>query len=309
MLQTDSNNQIPPPASLPLYNPGEHVQIEHLSYEVCQFIEGGMGFVYLLESLTATSSFAFPKYLAAKMFKAEIPLKHIVSELNIWLDLHHKNILPLLPISTIDYQTAALSPWRRNGSLHDLVAGSGNLPPAHVKRILSDTVSALEYAWKEKRVLHLDIKPQNLLLSDMPWKDVQVADWGIAKIASRTEIDKANAASPDQVHLASNLAGTIPYMSPERFLPNQNPGIEADMFSLGMLAIQCLTGVLPFLTGKTPLTHQILSGLYLEHLPALIRNLPNDWQGFIQKCLQYESDRRFRSYAAMHRAIKHLREG
>lgn len=295
-------------ASLPAYQLGDRVQIEYLTYEVRQAREGGMGVVYLLESLASTHSPAFPKHLAAKMFKAEIPVEQIVNELNIWLDLHHKNILPLQSIDTIDYQTAALSPWRLNGSLHDLLAGHENLPPAHVKRILTDTVSALDYAWDKKHVLHLDIKPQNLLLSSVPWKDVEVADWGIAKVASQTEITRAGAAPPHQVHLASSFAGTLPYMSPERFLANRDPGIEADVFSLGMLAVECLTGALPFRAELMPLTHQILSGSYLEQLPVLTRSLSEDWRDFIQKCLQYDSGRRFTSYAAMQNAIQHLGE-
>ncbi len=295
-------------ASMPDYQPGDRVQIEYLSYEVRQAREGGMGVVYLLESLTSAHSPAFPKHLAAKMFKAEIPLKQVVNELNIWLDLHHKNILPLLSIDTIDYQTAALSPWRLNGSLHDLLAERGNLSPAHVKRILAGAVSALEYAWDKKHILHLDIKPQNLLLSSAPWKDVEVADWGIAKVASQTEIMRAGAALPHQVHLASSFAGTLPYMSPERFLDNRDPGIEADIFSLGMVAVECLTGALPFRAEHIPLTHQILSGAYLKQLPVLTHSLSENWQDFIQKCLHYDSNRRFMSYAAMQKAIQRLGE-
>lgn len=85
-------------ATLLAYQPGDRMQIEYRTYEVRQAREGGMGVVYLLENLASAHSPAFPKHLAAKMFKAEIPLKQIVNELNIWLDLRHKNILLIGPV-------------------------------------------------------------------------------------------------------------------------------------------------------------------------------------------------------------------
>jgi len=258
-----------------------------------------MGVVYLLDSDTAT-----PRAIAAKTFRPEFPLSEIVSELNIWLDLSHPNILRLESITVLDFDTAAVSPWRRRGSLHEQLVTKRTLDHSEVKQILADATAALQYAWETKHIVHLDIKPQNMLRSDVPWKVIEISDWGLARISSETELQRAKI-STKSVHLASTFAGTVPYMSPERFITGIPSTVQADIFSLGIIAIECLTGTLPF-THETNLIEQILSGVYVQRSTQAIERFSGRWRQFLSRCLAFDQRQRFDNYPEMQHALGRL---
>lgn len=134
------------PPLVPTYAPGERVQIDEYEYLVREVHEGGMGIVFLLQSQEPTYALSHPQFMAAKLFKPEVPAALLTSELEIWLSLFHPNILQLLRIGMIDYQTAAFAQWRQKGSLHTLLSSTGRLSTKKVKSVLFDCISALDYA-------------------------------------------------------------------------------------------------------------------------------------------------------------------
>jgi serine/threonine protein kinase len=69
------------------------------------------------------------------------------------------------------------------GTLDDELESVGSLPEADVIGILTQATDALAYAWNKHKILHLDIKPSNILLKDAKLKTIQVADWGISRLA------------------------------------------------------------------------------------------------------------------------------
>ena len=258
-----------------------------------------MGIVYLLDSDSAT-----PMAIAAKTFRPEFPVAEIVRELNIWLDLSHPNILRLEFITVLEFETAAVSPWRHGGNLREHLVTKRTLNPSEVKRVLGDAVAALRYAWETKHIVHLDIKPQNMLMSGVPWKFIEVSDWGLARISSEVELRRAKM-TPESVHLASTFAGTVPYMAPERFIAGVPASVQADVFSLGVLALECLTGSLPF-THETNLIEQILSGAYILRSTHAVKGLNSRWRQFLSRCLAYDKNQRFDSYPEMQQALDRL---
>ncbi len=123
--------------------------------------------------------------------------------------------------------------------------GGRSLPLYHALRILSEIADALAYAHGEG-IIHRDVKPQNILLT----KDgrVKVSDFGLARVLE----------CPANLTRANESVGTPLYMSPEQFT-GSDVGIYSDIYSLGILGYEALTGAHPFL-------EEVYLTLALRHL-------------------------------------------
>jgi hypothetical protein len=115
--------------------------------------------------------------------------------------------------------------------LSDLLKKRGKLAPADIRRLLADTASALGYAHRNG-VVHRDIKPDNIMFDE--GGRAVVTDFGIAKAGTGTRLTGTGMA-----------IGTPYYMSPEQVRAQALDG-RSDIYSLGIVAYQCLTGMVPF---------------------------------------------------------------
>ena len=118
------------------------------------------------------------------------------------------------------------------GSLEDLIVERGPLDPAQAALLASQVAEALGAA-HERGIVHRDVKPQNVLMGEAG--EAKVADFGIALAASRTP-------STSETDL---LFGTPDYMSPEQAM-GKRMGPQSDLYSLGVVLYEMLTGVVPF---------------------------------------------------------------
>src|SRR5215207_4740073 len=119
------------------------------------------------------------------------------------------------------------------GTLKNLIAGRGRLEPAEAALLASQVADALRAA-HECGMVHRDIKPQNVLLDDAV--DAKVADFGIALAASTEPTSGTN-----------RVFGTPSYMSPEQAM-GEPVGPRSDLYSLGVVLYEMLTGAVPFET-------------------------------------------------------------
>jgi serine/threonine protein kinase len=118
------------------------------------------------------------------------------------------------------------------GSLNDLILRRGPLDPAEAARLAWQVAEALGEA-HERGIVHRDIKPQNVLLGETG--DAKVTDFGIALAASSTSTTSGT----------NRVFGTASYMSPEQAM-GQRVGPASDLYSLGVVLYEMLTGTLPF---------------------------------------------------------------
>jgi serine/threonine-protein kinase len=121
------------------------------------------------------------------------------------------------------------------GTLKDRIRSTGPLPPREAARVALQVAEALGAA-HEAGIVHRDVKPENVLLTEAG--DVKVGDFGIARATEATAMTHT-----------SMILGTAPYLSPEQ-ARGEPVGPSSDLYSLGVVLYESLTGLTPFGTGE-----------------------------------------------------------
>lgn len=251
----------------------------YYQYTVDAIRQGGMGTVLLLSRAQGPAldplantiygnpgiqeRFRYPyrERIAAKTVTRPDQMNAFERECRIWLELDHPGIVPLLKISQSNGSTFALMP-RYVGSLRDRL--NMQRCPVHGSPLLAlvDVVNALDSVYRQHSVVHQDIKPENILMDQSERKLVlRIADWGIANLQARRIQNVGGLASELSISTMGGF-GTLPYMAPERFC-SYISDIRADIFSLGIILCEILTGSLPYRPNHSP-ARQILSGEYFH---------------------------------------------
>lgn len=162
-------------------------------------------------------------------------------EIRILEALRHRNIVPVLEASTDAITPYYLMPFVEGGSLRRRLDEARLLSYPETLRVLGDVAAAIDYAHSQN-VVHRDITPGNLLFQG---SQALVCDFGIAR---------AILAAADEPALTSSgiAVGTPAYMSPEQILEHDLVDGRTDIYALGCVAYEMLTGEPPF-TGATML--------------------------------------------------------
>ncbi len=192
---------------------------------------GGMATVYLALDLKHS------RRVALKVFRpdlaAAVGTDRFLREIQITASLNHPHILPLLDSGAADGTLYYVTPFVAGGSLRRLMGGEREVPLEAVLRILREVASALDYA-HHLGVVHRDIKPENILFNEGL---AVVGDFGIARAVS--------AAPRDHMTRTGVAVGTLGYMSPEQALGTGELDGRTDVFSLGCVVYEMVTGGTP----------------------------------------------------------------
>jgi len=155
-------------------------------------------------------------------------------EIEVVAQLNHPHILPLYDSGEVDGLLFYTMPLVSGETLRDRIARAGPLPLADVRRIVNDVAAALDYAHR-RSVVHRDVKPANILLDE---EHATVADFGIAHRAVNE--------SAEQLTVTGVVIGTPTYMSPEQSTGSREIDARTDVYALGVVVFEMLTGVPPF---------------------------------------------------------------
>lgn len=213
------------------------------NYDLIRPIDtGGMGEVYLAHQRSA-----FGRPVAIKIIRSDLvhdttARARFLREAEVSAHLKHEHILPLFEFGEDQGRLFLVTPYIDGGTLARRLQ-SGPLTLSEVRQLFVPLVQAIAYIHR-RGVVHRDLKPTNVLLDEQDGQIyVRLIDFGIATVQGR-------AASPP-LTTAGNEVGTIAYMAPERL-----NGIAApcnDIFSLGVILHQMLTGNLPLGDDLDPL--------------------------------------------------------
>jgi serine/threonine-protein kinase len=201
---------------------------------------GGMSRVFVAQE-AALGRRVVVKVLPQEMTGA-VSLDRFRREIQLAAQLQHPHIVPLLTAGETEGLPFFTMPYVRGESLRARLAKGGELPVADSIRILREVASALAYA-HENNVVHRDIKPENVLISG---GSAVVTDFGVAK--ALTASSGAGGSSLTSMGVA---LGTPAYMAPEQATADPNTDHRADIYALGVMAYELLTGSTPF-QGRSP---------------------------------------------------------
>ncbi len=198
--------------------------------------QGGMATVYLAHDVR------HDRRVAVKVLRPElaavIGAERFLSEIKTTANLQHPHILPLFDSGESDGFLFYVMPYVEGETVRDRINREKQLPVADAVRIATEVASALDYAHRHN-VIHRDIKPENILLHD---GRALVADFGIALAASR--------AGGTRMTETGMSLGTPHYMSPEQAMGEREITARSDVYALGCVLYEMLTGDPPF-TGST----------------------------------------------------------
>ncbi|MEP7325186.1 MAG: protein kinase [Gemmatimonadota bacterium] len=214
--------------------------------------QGGMATVYLAQDLR------HDRKVAVKVLRPElaavIGAERFLAEIKTTANLQHPHILALFDSGTVDGTVYYVMPFVEGESLRDRLTREKQLPVDDALRIAREAADALEYA-HQHGVIHRDIKPENILLHG---GHALVADFGIALAASKT--------GGSRMTETGMSLGTPHYMSPEQAMGERDLDARTDIYALGCVTYEMLTGDPPF----TASTAQGIVAKVMTEKPASI---------------------------------------
>jgi tetratricopeptide (TPR) repeat protein len=249
---------------------------------------GGMATVWLAHDLKHDRKVAI-KVLHPHL-AALVGADRFLKEIRTTANLQHPHILPLFDSGEADGLLFYVMPFVDGESLRHRLAREQQLSIADAVRITSEVASALDYAHRQG-VIHRDIKPENILLHD---GRALVADFGIA-------------IAPDigdtRLTETGMSIGTPQYMSPEQALGERELDARTDIYALGAMLYEMLTGTPPF-TGPSA---QAIVAKVISHKPVppsrLRKDVPRHVEDAVLVALQKEPANRFAAAADLQAAL------
>ena len=251
---------------------------------------GGMATVYVAEDVRHDRRVAL-KVLRPEL-AAVIGAERFLAEIKLTANLQHPHILPLFDSGEADGYLFYVMPFVEGETLRDRMNREKQLPVADAVRISTEVAAALDYAHRHG-VVHRDIKPENILLHD---GQALVADFGIALAAS-----KASGARMTETGMS---LGTPHYMSPEQAMGEREITARSDVYALGAVMYEMLTGDPPF-TGST--AQAVVARVVTESPRPLIpqrHTIPPQVEAAVLTALEKLPADRFASAAEFAEALK-----
>ena len=250
---------------------------------------GAMAQVYLAHDLSHTRRVAL-KVLHPEVAAAVGP-ERFLREIRLTAGLRHPHIVPLFDSGEAGGRPWYVMPLVEGGSLRDRLKREKQLPLGETIEIACDVLAALGYA-HGRGIIHRDVKPENIMLDR---GEAMLADFGIAQA-----ID-----AESQRLTATGLAiGTPAYMSPEQSAGERELDGRSDLYGLGCVLYEMLTGTPPF-TGPT--AQAVLARHALDPVPPLTtvrKTVPRSVEAVVLKALEKLPVDRFRTAADFAGALR-----
>ena len=251
-------------------------------YELLECVAaGGMGVVYKARQLTLNRIVAVKMILAGALANPE-DIQRFRAESEMAASLQHPGIVPIYEVGVHEGQHYFSMEFIDGQSLADLVRKEpcSAKQSAEYVRTAAETVQFAH----EQGTLHRDLKPSNMLLDQ--FGRLRITDFGLAKRRD---------AKSDLTHTGQTL-GTPAYMPPEQATGNQaNVGPRSDVYSLGAVLYELLTGRPPFRAESAIETLKQVESLVPASPRLLTPTVPRDLETICLKCLEKEPHRRYES--------------
>ncbi len=268
-----------------------------LHYKIVEKLgEGGMGEVYKAQD-TKLDRFVALKFLPSQMSASEDDKARFIQEAKAASAMNHPNVCTIYDIQENDGQLFIVMEYVEGKTLKDLVETHRNasLPTKQILEIGTQVADGLAAA-HEKGIVHRDIKPENIMIR----KDgiAQIMDFGLAKLRETSGVSRLTK--------AGTTMGTMGYMSPEQ-VQGLDVDHRSDIFSLGVVLYELLTGELPFKgVHETAIMYEIVN---VDPLPisTVKEGIEPELDRIILECLEKDKDERCQSAKELAKDLKKVK--
>jgi WD40 repeat protein len=254
-------------------------------YEIeAELGRGGMGVVYKARQLRPSRPVAIKMILAGSHASSQ-DLIRFLGEAEAIAKLQHPNIVQVYEVGQCDGKPYFSLEFCAGGSLAHKLNGTP-LPPREAAKLVETLAHAVEHA-HEAGIVHRDLKPANVLLGSADDTEPKITDFGLAKQAG------------SDLTASGAIMGTPSYMAPEQADGKKGIGPPADVYALGAILYECLTGRPPF-RAATPLD-TIMQVVSEEPVAPRQLNpqIPRDLEVITLKCLHKDAKKRYASASAL----------
>jgi serine/threonine-protein kinase len=259
---------------------------------------GGMGVVYRARDERLQRRVAIKVLPPELAFQNDIR-ERFTREAQTAARLSHPHIVPIHSVGEGEGLVYFVMGYVDGESVAARIRRRGKLPVEEARRIMKEAADALSAA-HALSIIHRDIKPDNILLEGTRGR-VMVTDFGIAKALSST--------SAATLTGAGVAIGTPAFMSPEQAAGEREIDGRSDVYSLGIVAYQMLTGELPF---NAPTVAGILMKQITEVAPSVSTrrpDVPEDLALAVSRCLEKDPENRWPSADALRRSLENRSAG
>jgi serine/threonine protein kinase len=259
---------------------------------------GGMGVVYSARDQQLKRRVAIKLLPPELAFRQEIK-KRFIREAQTAARLSHPHIVPIHTVGEKNELVYFVMGFVDGESLAQRLRRRGRLPVEEARRIIKETADALGLA-HAAGIIHRDIKPDNILLEGTR-RRVMVTDFGIAKALS-----EAGAGTLTGTGVA---LGTPTYMSPEQAAGESDVDARSDLYALGIVAFEMLSGKPPF---RAPTVAGLLMKQITEPPPDLMSlrsEIPEELASTVMRLLEKDPEGRWPTADALRRALESRTSG
>jgi serine/threonine-protein kinase len=268
-------------------------------YQILRKIgEGGMGVVFAARHVVIERPLAV-KVLRREVMRDSSIIKRFVQEAKAASRTGHPNIVDVTDFGTTSNGlTYQVMEFLEGPTLAAVIARSAPLSADRAVRIATQIARALGSA-HEKRIIHRDIKPDNIFLLERGGRSdfVKIVDFGIAKMTAVT----GTPTDAPRLTKAGSVFGTPEYMSPEQAAGRDDIDRRADIYALGIITYEMLTGHVP-LRGDSPLKTLSMQISERAVLPSRIRSdlrVPPALEAAVMRALEKNPEDRFGTMAEL----------
>jgi tRNA A-37 threonylcarbamoyl transferase component Bud32 len=251
-------------------------------YTVLNLIgQGGMGCIYKVHDNTLGEDVAL-KTLLPQFLQDKLVLERFYNEAKIARRLAHPNIVRVHDIGEDGKILYISMEYLQGMSLREILDNLGpgqRLPIAQTLKVFDELCAALEYA--HQFTVHRDIKPENVMIGQDG--SVRLMDFGISKLMANTRLTNA-----------SIVMGTPFYMSPEQIKNSRDVDARADIYSVGVMLYEILTGSVP--TGVPKPASQVT------------KDVPPALDKIVAKCVDPDPRERYQSASELRQAFQPVRQ-
>jgi len=257
-------------------------------YAIMQEVgRGGMGVVYKAKDNNLNRVIAL-KLLPKSISDNPKVIQRFAAEARSAAQLNHANIVTLYDFQQAGGRSFITMEFVEGVTLKKLMGMVDRLPLVKALKIIYQCCQGLDYAHK-KGIIHRDIKPSNIMINKQ--NIVKIMDFGLAKMAGEETITERG-----------SISGTVMYMSPEQLL-GKPLDRTTDIYSLGLVFYELLTGVHPFAQGDVAYHH-----IHTQPKPPreLRPDLPENLSAIVLKSIEKDHAKRFESALQMALALREV---